>query len=69
MLLTPVLAGAATAVLLLLPAVLTALVLPAEEPFDRVLLSEDVSSLREVEDVPRPPRLEVLLANTLSEPV
>lgn len=62
MVLTVDLAGAAVAVLLFPAVLLTTLVLAADEPLDRVLLFEDVRSLREPDDVPRPPLLLVLPA-------
>ena len=66
---TPVFPGAGAAVLLFVPAVLTALPEDAVALFDRVLLSDGVRLRRDADEVPRPPLLVVLLANTLSDPV
>ena len=61
--------GAGVTELLLLPEVRTARLLPMLDPDERVLLSDDVMSLLDVDDDPSPPRLVVLLAKTLSAPV
>ena len=66
---TPVFPGAGVAVLLFVPAVLTALPEDAVAFFDSTLPSEGVRSRRDVDEVPRPPLLVVLLAKTLSDPV
>lgn len=66
---TPVLPGAGVAVLLFVPEVLTALFEDAVALFESVLPSEGVRSRRDVEDVPIPLLLAVLLAKPLSDPV
>ena len=55
--------------LVAVPVLLVTRVVPEDAFFERVLLSDDTRSLLDVDEVPMPERLVVLLANTLSDPV